>query len=173
MELLNIDPPEGLQGFSLAPDMVPGLMRDERSESAFPPHPGYILSQYHSDHLNTGTFMVRYEDLKYIYYVNYPPQLFNLTADPFELDDLSDSEPELLAMMGQLMLSLIDPIEADAKAKQFDLNTFVEWREEEGLNYTFAIQEGVSWSQYWGANPDSYLGLVENWVQANFTILNS
>eukprot|EP01102_Stenamoeba_stenopodia_P014214 TRINITY_DN4690_c0_g2_i1.p2 TRINITY_DN4690_c0_g2~~TRINITY_DN4690_c0_g2_i1.p2 ORF type:complete len:196 (+),score=53.76 TRINITY_DN4690_c0_g2_i1:1050-1637(+) len=176
MELLGIDPPEGLQGYSLAPDLVDtnSSTHYPLSPSVYPPHPGYILSQYHSDHLNTGTFMVRYEDLKYIYYVNYPPQLFNLTADPFELDDLSDSEPDLLAMMGQLMLSLIDPIEADAAAKKFDLDTFISWKFAQGSDYESVIGgKGVKWQQYWDENPEYYLNLVDNWVASNFTLVES
>ena len=173
MELLGIDPPEGLQGYSLAPDLVDSnsTYRYPLSPGVFPPHPGYILSQYHSDHVNTGTFMVRYEDLKYIYYVNYPPQLFNLTSDPFELDDLSETEPDLLAMMGQLMLSLIDPIEADAAAKKFDLNSFISWRIAEGDNYESTIGgSGVRWVNYWDKDPQFYLGLVDSWIASNFTL---
>ena len=48
-----------------------------------------IFSEYHDGGSTTGTFMVRWNSWKYVYYVGYPPQLFNLDADPNELTDLA------------------------------------------------------------------------------------
>ena len=49
-----------------------------------------ILSEYHAIGSITGTFMIRYLKWKYIYYVDYPCQLFDLEADPEESNDLGE-----------------------------------------------------------------------------------
>eukprot|EP01084_Bolivina_argentea_P192351 330248_1 len=56
-------------------------------------HSDFVTSQYHSNHANTGLFMVRKGKYKYIQYgknlkafKNYKPQLFNLDDDPNELN---------------------------------------------------------------------------------------
>lgn len=48
-----------------------------------------ILSEYHDGGSTTGTFMVRWDRWKYVHYVGHAPQLFDLAADPHELDDLA------------------------------------------------------------------------------------
>ena len=55
-----------------------------------------ILSEYHDGGSTTGTFATenRWQHWKYIYYVGHVPQLFDLGADPDELDDLAISAPD-------------------------------------------------------------------------------
>lgn len=48
-----------------------------------------VLSEYHDGGSTTGTFMVRWQNWKYIHYVNHDPQLFNLITDPDELNNLA------------------------------------------------------------------------------------
>lgn len=48
-----------------------------------------ILSEYHDGGSTTGTFMVRWQSWKYVHYVGYKPQLFDLSADPQELTNLA------------------------------------------------------------------------------------
>ncbi|WP_171236227.1 sulfatase-like hydrolase/transferase [Ruegeria sp. HKCCA6837] len=47
-----------------------------------------ILSEYHDGGSTTGTFMVRWQQWKYVHYVGHDPQLFDLATDPNELRDL-------------------------------------------------------------------------------------
>ncbi len=50
-----------------------------------------ILSEYHDGGCQSGFYMVRWDNWKYIHYINYPPQLFDLKEDPLELNDLGQS----------------------------------------------------------------------------------
>ncbi len=58
-----------------------------------------VFSEYHDGGSTTGTFMVRWDEWKFVYYVGHDPQLFNLINDPHELNNLAYkgvSDPEIL-----------------------------------------------------------------------------
>jgi choline-sulfatase len=78
-----------------------------------------ILSEYHAMGSTTGAFMIREGRYKYIYYVGYPAQLFDLEADPEELVDLGQDpgHAELRAACEAKLRAVCDPEEADARAK--------------------------------------------------------
>lgn len=48
-----------------------------------------IFSEYHDGGSTTGTFMVRWDRWKFVYYVDHAPQLFDMVADPNELSNLA------------------------------------------------------------------------------------
>jgi choline-sulfatase len=78
------------------------------------------FSEYHGMGSSTGTFMVRRGRYKYIYYVAYPPLLFDLEVDPEEIVNLADDARyrEVLKEYHNLLLSICDPVEVDQRAKQ-------------------------------------------------------
>jgi len=79
-----------------------------------------VLSEYHGMGSTTGAFMIRHGKYKYVHYVAYPPQLFDLEADPEELSDLAE-KPEfsqVLAACRQRLYEICDPAEVDARAKR-------------------------------------------------------
>ena len=53
-----------------------------------------IFSEYHDGGSTTGTFMVRWKNWKYVYYVGHSPQLFDLKNDPKELNDIAELASE-------------------------------------------------------------------------------
>jgi choline-sulfatase len=90
-----------------------------------PPRPGKSLfdlarneqpdrvafSEYHAAGANTGVYMIRKGQWKYIHYVGHRPQLFDLAADPHEADDLGAS-PEHAAKLAELegeLQKILDP----------------------------------------------------------------
>ncbi len=77
------------------------------------------LSEYHDGGSTTGTFMLRWDRWKYVYYVGYRPQLFDLDADPQERHDraLEDSEEVAAALAeGERRLRAVcDPEAIDAQ----------------------------------------------------------
>jgi len=64
--------------------------------------------------------MVRLEEYKYVHYVAYPPQLFDLASDPEELTDLA-ADPAYDSVLREAhgrLHSLCDPQAVDAAAKK-------------------------------------------------------
>ena len=80
-----------------------------------------IFSEYHDGGSTTGTFMVRWQQWKYVYYVGHSPQLFNLISDPNELSNLadkSDGDPviqEVLAEGERRLREICDPEAVNAR----------------------------------------------------------
>ncbi|HEY5629603.1 MAG TPA: sulfatase-like hydrolase/transferase [Candidatus Limnocylindrales bacterium] len=84
-----------------------------------------VLSEYHGMGSTTGAFMIRHGRYKYVHYVKYPPQLFDLEADPEEIRDLAQDPASagVLAECRRRLEALCDPAEVDrrAKARQAEL----------------------------------------------------
>jgi choline-sulfatase len=103
------------------PDMYDG----QRGSSLFAlargePRRSDVISEYHGMGSATGAFMIRVGRWKYIHYVAYPPQLFDLEADPEELRDVA-ADPrhaDVVADCRARLLRICDPEEVDARAKQ-------------------------------------------------------
>ncbi len=103
-------------------------------ETTEPPLPGHsllqlartedwdrtILSEYHGMGSTTAAFMIRRGAFKYVYYVGYPAQLFNLDDDPEELRDLGDDAAfaSTMAAMEVALRALCDPEAVDRRAKE-------------------------------------------------------
>ena len=77
------------------------------------------FSEYHALYSVTGTFMVRTERYKLVYYVGMPPQLFDLVDDPDETRDLAadPAHAEGLAACERELRAICDPEEIDRRAK--------------------------------------------------------
>ena len=96
----------------------PGVSLNELAAGADPDRT--ILSEYHAMGSRTGAFMVRLEEFKYVHYIAYPPQLFDLARDPEELTDLA-GDPAYCSVLREArgrLRSLCNPDEVDAAAKR-------------------------------------------------------
>ncbi len=79
-----------------------------------------VLVEYHGMGSTTGAFMIRERQYKYVFYVDYPPQLFDLAADPEELNDLA-ANPQYRGILDechQRLLAMCDPVAVDRCIKQ-------------------------------------------------------
>jgi choline-sulfatase len=79
-----------------------------------------VLSEYHGMGSTTGAFMIRHRQYKYVHYVAYAPQLFDLERDPEELTDLAKDPAyaKVLAECRERLYAICDPEEVDARAKK-------------------------------------------------------
>ncbi len=76
------------------------------------------FSEYHAVGAPSGCFMVRRGRWKLVHYVGFPPQLFDLAADPIEANDLGE-RPEWASVRDNLFAELrriVDPEAASAQA---------------------------------------------------------
>jgi choline-sulfatase len=76
------------------------------------------FSEYHAAGAVTGAFMVRKGDWKYIHYVGFEPELFDLKNDREELNNLAN-DPTHSAKLAELraeLFKICDPEEMDALA---------------------------------------------------------
>ena len=79
-----------------------------------------VFSEYHASGAETAAYLVRKGRMKYIHYVGYPPELYDLESDPEEQDDLA-GRPESGALLDELegeLRGILDPEETDRRAKR-------------------------------------------------------
>ena len=77
-----------------------------------------IFSEYHGAAATSGAFMVRQGKYKYVHYVHYQPELYDLEADPEEMFNLAD-KPEfqiVVARYEKRLRDLLDPEGVNAQA---------------------------------------------------------
>eukprot|EP00118_Oscarella_pearsei_P028433 m.2138 g.2138 ORF g.2138 m.2138 type:complete len:547 (+) comp8343_c0_seq1:29-1669(+) len=128
MNWAGLTVPDGLDldGHSLSPFLVP-------NSSSTSSRPDFIFGEYHSNMANTGHFMIKRGNYKYIAfgqtppYQGYKPQLFNLATDPQELEDISEKAPDIAAEMAKLMSSVADIQSIDKECKEQDKERFKVW----------------------------------------------
>jgi choline-sulfatase len=79
-----------------------------------------VISEYHAIGSTGGIIMLRKERWKYVHYVRYRPQLFDLQNDPQELVDLAGNPAhrDTLAMLDAELRRFCDPEEVDARARR-------------------------------------------------------
>lgn len=78
-----------------------------------------VFSEYHASGSISGAFMIRRGRHKLVYYVGFPPQLFDVVADPWEACDLAQ-EPGYSGLLAHCIADLrgiCDPEAADAQCK--------------------------------------------------------
>jgi choline-sulfatase len=99
-------------------DAHPGVSLTRLADGEVPDR--NVLSEYHGMGSTTGAFMIRHGKYKYVHYVAYAPQLFDLERDPEELTDLA-ADPayeRVLQECRERLYAICDPAEVDARAKK-------------------------------------------------------
>ena len=103
-------------GTRLGPD-APGRNLVEIAAEAYDDE-RVVFSEYHAAGAVSGAFMIRKGDWKYVHYVGFEPELFDLRRDPEEIDNLAGDvrfQEKLKELHGEL-LNICDPEETDAQA---------------------------------------------------------
>jgi arylsulfatase A-like enzyme len=112
--------PESIEGESLMPQLTGDAPRER----------DWAFAEYNGDRVNTGMYMLRRDRWKYVHYEGYEPQLFDLEADRWEIEDVAADNPETCAQFADLMAANFDTAAIDARAKAYDRECFTNWREQ-------------------------------------------
>ena len=119
MSMAGSEADENRDGESLLPVLTGGSQK--RRDPVF--------AEYHGDRCNTGTYMLRKGDWKYIKYVGYESQLFNLSQDSWEIENLAQEKTEIISEMEDILDSILDCKKVDSQAKEYDKKKFKQWRQ--------------------------------------------
>lgn len=94
----------------------------------------YVFAEYHDTYSATGSYMVRQGDMKLMWYAPvqegdkpFPPQLFNVVNDPFELNDISEQHHKAVNELLELLEKEIDWKQADREKKLYDKYMYTEY----------------------------------------------
>eukprot|EP00118_Oscarella_pearsei_P008337 m.42407 g.42407 ORF g.42407 m.42407 type:complete len:520 (+) comp33355_c0_seq6:18-1577(+) len=163
MDIAGIEHPKGLNGSSLMAFLKPGF------GSGYRDRPDYILSQYHGCNMNMSAFMLRKGQYKYVAYGNGPeqvrPHLFDLAADPDELNDLSLQNLEVVKEMDVALRSLVDYPSVSKQVDQYNRKSFKAWRESLGDKYDDTIAN-LRWWMDWQKDPEGNQKKVDSWLNS-------
>jgi choline-sulfatase len=102
-------------------------------ETVTPSHPGTdlaklsdgqgadraVFSEYHGMGSKSAAYMIRKRHHKLVFYTDYPPQLFDLKADPQELENIADlpSSKNVMRDLIAELAKICDPEKTDDEAK--------------------------------------------------------
>jgi choline-sulfatase len=79
--------------------------------------PRTLFAEYHGTGSRVASYMLRQGADKLIYHAGFPPQLFDLAADPQELHDLAADQPAKVEALEAALRQILDPEATDARAK--------------------------------------------------------
>lgn len=79
-----------------------------------------VFAEYHGNGVRSGAFMIRRGPWKLMYNMAAPHQLYNLDADPDELTNVYDTEPEVARTLEQELRGICDPDKVNASAHAFE-----------------------------------------------------
>ena len=78
-----------------------------------------VFSEYHGHGTRAGSFMVRRGPWKLIHNVAAPDQLFDLDADPEELESRLPANPQVAAELSDVLRAICDPVTVQQQAEEF------------------------------------------------------
>ena len=110
---------------------------------------------------------------KYVKYMGYEPQLFDLASDPGELVDLAKQELEVVKELDGILEGHFDCEGIDARAKRYDKVSFRAWRDGQKTAGTYADTMALVYSGFdrlciedivpWGKEDED---VIEAWLEA-------
>lgn len=166
MEMAGLPPREGLDGESLLPPA-----RGQTSQRR-----DWAYACFTGATLNTSGYMLRKGRWKYIVYVGYPAQLFDIAADPEELEDQLDNEPTVVAELDAILRSVVDVDETHRRLMAYNRDSFRQWRRQAkcGLyvDRSYGLRDHPS-SDYWKIMNNAFSGFdhedekkIERWLDS-------
>jgi choline-sulfatase len=129
-DAMGIEVDDNWRGLSQWP-----VLRGER----LPDRTRAVFSEYHAHGTSHGMFMLRQGRYKYVYYPKNPDQLFDLTADPQELTDLSD-DPAYSGVRSRLEARLRERVDPDPETVDRLAHEDQQWRRERPVEEWWGVE---------------------------------
>lgn len=151
-ELTGVAPPPGARGFSLLPQMRAG------AAPSMGDHPGVATGMFFAENSDAGSYMLRQGDLKLIqfgkafpWFSGYTSQLFNITEDPLETNDLAPTQQALVASLEAALAAALGLDVARLEAAVMANDQLI-WRDYVASNKTEAQVRALLNATYKGFN---------------------
>ena len=120
--------------------------------------------------------MLRKGEWKYVAYVGYPSQLFNIETDPGELDDVCTERPDIAVRMDSELRRIVDYEQTHRDLLAYNKEAFRQWRRQamRGLHVDgrYGLENNPS-TDYWRIMDNCFTGyneddeeLVNQWLDS-------
>ncbi|MHA1681765.1 MAG: sulfatase family protein [Promethearchaeota archaeon] len=137
LDIAGIDPgeaPNRLDGESLLP-----LLEGRTTESR-----NYAFSMYTGTAVNTSIFMIRRGKWKYVAYPGFEPQLFDVEADPWEINNLAAENGDVVKDLDVQLRKIVDYNVVHAEWQSYCKDAFRKWREDVRANPVRLFEYGAA-----------------------------
>ena len=151
IEMGGLAAQEGLDGESLLP-LAMGQTEASRD---------WALACFMGCTFNTSGYMLRKGRYKYVAYVGYAPQLFDIENDPGELVDLSETLPGIVRQLDSELRGILDYEQTHQDWTAYCKSAFGQWRRQaqRGLyvDASYALRNAPS-NDYWKIMDNAFTG---------------
>jgi len=154
MEMAGLPARSGMDGESLMP-LLTGATTESR---------GSAYACFTGTTLNTSAFMLRKGRWKYVVFVGFRPELFDIAADPGELNDLAASRPDVVKKLDAELRSIVDYEQTHRDRVVYCKEEFRQWRRQakRGLHVdgSYSLRDSPS-TDYWRIMGNCFTGYDE------------
>ena len=151
IEMGGLPAQAGLDGESLLP-----LAMGKTSESRDSAYACFMGCTF-----NTSGYMLRKDRWKYVVYMGYPSQLFDMVQDPGELVDLAQERPDVVRRLDAELRAMVDYEQTHKDWIQYCKEAFRQWRRQakRGLyvDNSYGLVDNPS-NDYWEIMDNSFTG---------------
>ena len=166
-----------LDGYSLMPYVMNGNKVHNELEiyddfEKIQDRPNYVMSQFHGDEIHLSWFMLRQNEYKYVVYGSgheVAPRLFNVVADPDEMNDLAVniSYKSLIESMDGILRTIIDYPAVAENVEKYNKESFVLWKDsfhdEKIFNDTISTE--IRWRVSWEYDSEGSFNAINEWLK--------
>jgi arylsulfatase K len=152
---------------SKAPNMLDGesilpLLKGTTDKSR-----NWAFSMFTGTANNTSVWMLRKEEWKYVAYVGYPPQLFNLKEDPDEIKNFASERPDIVAKFDAELRQIVDYENVHKEWLNYCKSSFKAYREKVRANPILLFEYGGAKlrATYEDVMKNTYKGWTEKHAQ--------
>jgi len=170
LALGGVTVPSYADGYNLAPFLWRGYSQDRS-------RPPFVVFQNHDEDISMSWFAISDGTMKLVQYgtgKEVLPQLFNLTADPGEMNNLQAVAPDVVASMDVLLRTQVDYPSVALDVAAYQKQQFLWWTVNGTHDWETEIHSlAVRWSPSWAYSPNQSLEAVKAWMANKTTYIQA